>query len=146
MEKLTIEHLAPYLPYQLKFKHPLGQFEMIGLKNEQTGVVFNYKGDTLSTYFYEVQPILRPISDLKNPPNDGSDYYSFITKLNVECALVNDATFDTDLDFYTPENNSDYFSLLEALRVYNWLIKNHFDVFGLIEKGLAIGINTLTTK
>ena len=26
---------------------------------------------------------------------------------------------------------------------YCWLFENHFDVFGLIEKGLAIDINTL---
>ena len=126
--KLELKHLAPYLPYSLKIKTKYGWATMITL-NE-----WNVNGDCEDSYSYEdhpnevleFKPILRPLSDFKK------DLYS--------------ETFKT---FNLNWQNSEDFCLTPvsinsvSYELANILIKIHFDVFGLIEKGLAIDINTI---
>tara|TARA_R110001632_G_scaffold117450_1_gene229538 strand:- start:143 stop:514 length:372 start_codon:yes stop_codon:yes gene_type:complete len=122
--ELELKHLAPYLPYGLKarFMHPV-------VKHQKTGVInntYNLDDDVKLSIDYSddehiwmYKPILRPLSDL-------TEYsYTIGSYFNLE-------------DFKTCVYNKEV-SVLE----WEDLLKNHFDVFGLIEKGLAIDINTL---
>lgn len=138
--KLELKHLAPYLPYNLKC-------EILDYKCDYVGEKYlTIKGYYLigdSPYFNfhagkeyagkntnNFKPILRPLSDL--------------TKERARLAEIfetYDDSFDPQLliEDYRWLNQMPY-GLIEQL--FEW----HFDVFGLIEKGLAIDINTLQEK
>lgn len=118
MEKLTLEHLIPYLPYQLKVLRPDNKtiLEIKGINGQL--IIFD-RLDNVSQYgdIEQAKPILCPLSNLKN----NRDLYDF----PVDYIIDNDKDSELGMD------------------EWNILFKNHYDVFGLIEKGLAIDINTL---
>lgn len=125
--KLTIEHLAPYLPYGLKIHDP--NRNMIGLEplelNCTGGTNYFSLGNVLQ--YEELLPILRPMSDIYKSIDD-------VTHANV---LYRE--FDiTDMEF-----NGSVTHPKHGYDVYLYLFQYHFDVFGLIEQGLAIDINNL---
>lgn len=68
----------------------------------------------------ERKPVLRPLSDLKN-----NDLFSF--------------DFDSELIFFIIEIEQEIQSWFDT----KILLSNHYDIFGLIEKKLAIDINTI---
>ena len=122
--KLTIEHLAPYLPYGLKAENCLKKIvEIKGLHYGSDSVsneLWIFQEETyMRGYLYECKPILRPLSDL-----------------TIEDAYHCDYPDEGHLERSLQSGHAPYFVWLE-------LVKEHFDVFGLIEKGLAIDINTL---
>lgn len=123
MEKLELKHVACYLPYGLT-----------GLLNENNDDCFiiGASEDYIYTdssfdelYYTDIKPILRPIKDLYIPETDCGikivHYFNFKTNAKLDC------------------RNFPY-------HVMEQLFKHHFDIFGLIEKGLAIDINTLNEK
>jgi hypothetical protein len=79
------------------------------------------------------KPILRPLSDLQNKDLDlWIDFGIEIDEANTHYlieSLVKGTFYAKDIHF--------------AFRVREALFKMHFDVFRLIENGLAININTL---
>jgi hypothetical protein len=128
--KLELKHLAPYLPYGLNFMHNGKELLLFSLElpNDQnqmwiTGLI-NYKEDSqsISVFPQGCKPILIPMLDLRN------DRESIIElKLFVKA----------DLDFTIsgpPDGTYDE---------VQYLLSKHYDVFGLLEKRLAIDINTL---
>jgi len=131
MEKLELKHLAPYLPYGLKASfYDLYPEEIIGLNFvEETIEGLEYGNSEITEL---IKPILRPLSDLTKPMEKGSQKTYF--DLFVES------------DYYLKGMNeviSNYQHLKNQIFWYNRFFEFHFDVFGLIEKGLAIDINTL---
>ncbi len=141
---LELKHLAYYFPYKLKLKGEDGIYTLIELKEpyktnnkclltaecrfENTtrirSTVFNRDDRSLI-------PILRPLSDLRKEiehngkkfiPKEKLGYVSFdllyqhLRKNAIHCC---------------------YYWVIQIL--FEW----HFDVFGLIQRGLAIDINTL---
>jgi len=130
MDKLELKHLAPYLPYKLKC-----EFErtyentieiLVGIEKTDKNYVclFGEFGEFIPT---QVKPILRPLSDLtkKEMKQFGFDEYDgtkphCIRKRNV-WYMVTSLSYCQFID----------------------LCSLHVDVFGLIEKGLAIDINSL---
>lgn len=141
MKKLELKHLAPYLPYELKC-HIQGEtmhgqpilFEVESLNNqgadchEVDGVYI------LETYFEDIFPVLRPLSGLtkdieyKGEVVRAIDYIS-ISKANSQRIMRRVAN----------QQNLDCLEYWQFER----LLSLHFDVFGLIEKGLAVDINAL---
>ena len=116
--KLELKHLAPYYPYgmKVKYQHTIKDFYIIEV--EKLGK--NYVSDYDSEYdFIDIKPILRPLPDYKN----------FII-------------YDQNKDKVEIEFRGSLIQLNDYYKV-DLLFKNHFDVFGLIKKGLAIDINTL---
>jgi hypothetical protein len=119
--KLELKHLAPYLPYGLKVIDSDGNIDIV------TCI------DIEEIDGYKIKPILRPLSDLQNRDLDlWIDFGVEIDEMNTHYlidALVGGTFYAKDIHF--------------AFRVREALFKMHFDVFGLIPKGLAIDINTL---
>ena len=115
--KLELKHLAPYLPYGLKIKTKHG-FDTMETLN---GWLVN--GDHEESYCYEdhpnetleFKPILRPLSDVVK-----------MNKSLYESYLMSGCEID----------RMPYLSILACL-------ENHYDIFGLIDAGLAIDINTI---
>jgi hypothetical protein len=126
--KLELEHLSAYLPYGLKVKHECNIIMLMTCERKQ--------GDFLSIesviHGYG-KPILRPLSDLQNKDLDlWIDFGIEIDEANTHYlieSLVKGTFYAKDIHF--------------AFRVREALFKMHLDVFGLIDKGLAIDMNTL---
>jgi len=119
--KLTIEKLAPYLPYGLKAYHA---FEKELLEREVTlyNVMNFINGDT------NAKIALRPLSDLTR------DEYNFIYEKETDYDSIYDWLW---LDVESRLATKFSYSFWQELFHY------HFDIFELIDKGLAIDINTL---
>lgn len=129
LEKLELKHLAPYLPYELKIRcgeisHPI-----------LTCADINEFEITIKEVFINsaYKPILRPLSDLTKEIQVNGEKFVPIDKINEydETAMSYSLSFYIDCTLRLP-----YY-------VIKYLFEWHFDVFGLIEKGLAIDINTL---
>lgn len=121
--KLDLKHLAPYLPYGLKVKwHPEDIkphiYEMISLSDGQINQILSFNC---------CSPILKPMSDLHANET--------IKSIASEQTYSNNDDYLIQRDYNSKSYKSYQFTI--------WLIENHFDVFGLIEKGLAIDINTI---
>ncbi len=144
--KLELKHIAPYLPFGLKILHFDNQRKM----NAGNGSSTHWIGitATLQRQGENCKPILRPLSDLTKEIEVGGERFIPIDKLNElfgysECRLVKylnggigwriDSSFSNTAITFT-----DMYYPIEKL--FEW----HFDVFGLIESGLSIDINTLS--
>lgn len=135
--KLKTKHLAPYLPYNLKCEvlnsgqeKEIG--EMIAVYNDGSAcfgnIVESEKG------FEYIKPILQPLF------NDNFDYTIF---------LMDNFPEEKWADAYNDIMNGVGFGVkIEQIpyELHEFLFENHIDVFGLIEKGLAIDINTLSVQ
>lgn len=142
--KLKLEHLAPYLPYRLKCKTEHGFTTMESLND------FCINIDHEDSYSYEdhpdqkleFKPILCPLSDLtKEIEHNGRTFVPYETKVLVDfmtevegmdclCECDHDISINPDVSYY----------------VITALIEWHFDVFGLIDAGLAIKKQQHTLK
>lgn len=178
--KLELKHLAPYLPYGLKYypseksdlffdlyadyapnsswKYDLALEEndeyALKLKSSylfqkepfvtiEDNEIFlgqfesSLGFDVDDVYISEVKPILRPLSDLTKEIEVNGEKFAPFKWFNF---------INSDIDFETQilALSSD-FRWLESTNygIIEKLLEWHFDVFGLIEKGLAIDINTL---
>ena len=136
MEKLELkkEEIIPYLLYDLKVMDLYDNKErfFVGYSiNHTEPVKISVYKNLLSTgrLLSEVKPILRPLSD-------------FNKVLYPETFKIFNLNWQNSENFcLTPISvNSVSYELA------NILIKNHFDVFGLIKKGLAIDKNILIEK
>tara|TARA_R110000796_G_scaffold249652_1_gene377696 strand:- start:8273 stop:8644 length:372 start_codon:yes stop_codon:yes gene_type:complete len=121
---MELTHITPYLPYGLKI--------FVCLKHYKTQLFLNV--DNIMTIEGVIKkPILRPLSELTE----------FLENLqeNIHTEQWQDEWIEHFLDFTgkTQEANIDAcpYDLIQIL------FENHFDVFGLIPKGLAINKNTL---
>ena len=159
MEKLELKHLSAYLPYGLYFQKENvctagGECEY---KNKERGTVLyvqKRKGKILSvdtnhlriktkagsfdnlnpivvkvekwvTITSTFKPILRPLSDL-------TEEYLMDSNLGILDQIELERLKEKRLGFH---------NVAYPLAVH--LFENHFDVFGLIEKGLAISIHDI---
>jgi len=119
--KLELKHIAPYLPYGLNGRYTLS--EVITLSAGQKDEVRNkiLAPDCVPFFLSNCKPILRPMSDL-----DTDDDAWFHKKTSIEYVIEFNSVLD-DLDYSTVQ----------------LMIANRYDVFGLIDQGLAIDINTV---
>jgi len=145
MEKLELKHLAPYLPYGLKFRTSKHQYKygeyatilMNGLSISEDGsshIEFIVDNELIfSNNLNTVKPILRPLSDLTNDHIEDL-YFKF------ERSETNASSWESELRMLRKYKGTNY-SL--PLSWWNYLYEMHYDIHGLIDKGLAIDINTL---
>ena len=125
MRELQLKHIIPYADEGL-----YGLFG--GKKDILSGI--DSKNKIVSSlnygnyYLYDFKPILIPLSYLTKEVID-----SFNLDISAQILLN-----DIRIRFILPEDL--------PYKYFKILIENHFDVFGLIEEGLAIDINTLNIK
>lgn len=142
--KLELKHLAPYLPYGLRYAFDnIGYWSVFGL---------TYTGEK-----YDFGTMLRLTNPDKSKNPIGVDWDDNINGLSAFVELdsvhhkpilrpmseVSDSLFE-EIGFADEEDFIQ--SVLDGhiLQInFNKLLSNHFDVFGLIPVGLAIDINTL---
>jgi hypothetical protein len=135
--KLELKHLAPYLPYGLQVmdcEHNVNSIELVvGLHNDE----FITHIDNLE--FKSGKPILRPLSDLTKEMEFDNEKF---TPSKDKYWGMNSFQYHIN-QFENWESPSAYLNSRAPYGLLLVLIKWHFDVFGLIEAGLAIDINTL---
>ncbi len=138
--ELEAKYIYPYLDYELKCNlmgvivkgtehddNPKPAILTItGISKMNDGTVFIQADDEEYHHEHEIDevfPILRPLSDLNIKKL--SEYYKDL--------------MDADLERVVYEIKQ--WPLLRNYLLCQWLFENHFDVFGLIDKGLAINKN-----
>ena len=155
--KLSITHLAPYLPYGLKWK-----FDGEDLTHDVVGLDITNRGVKLVSPYNDYgdceissgKPILLPMSSLYTEMEDGkvpAIELAKIAKPKTTWTLQPDCNFPLsnigELFAWTIDENEFYFHLewkdyskhyFNQLGCFQYLFENHFDVFGLIDKGLAL--------
>lgn len=151
--KLERKHIIPYLDYRLKFKDYYSEqvIEIIGISkvvnadktiNEDAIILYLNSDETIlidqSRFQLTFKPILLPLSDLtKLIEIDGVTFnpYDYWAKKVVSKEQWSKIC----------ETISDEYCKIMDLPAWcvNLLYMWHFDVAGLIDKGLAIDINTI---
>lgn len=110
---LLLKDLCSRLPYGVKVRTSVGG----EIRNDKKQL--NFAQLSLFESGYEdVKPYLSPLSSMTEEQRE--EYHSFFVQ--------------SQRDFITPNN---------AVKLFDWLLKNHFDYRGLIEKGLAIDCTNL---
>lgn len=133
--KLEVKHLAAYLPYGLQCE-VVNWSKAKGRYETHRGTMCSVYSDGTCTFqdlvesdhgFHSIKPILRPIFDIKY-------YIDFLNKYHVDFGKNEGCLVKRKNETFTRLNELDF------------LFKNHIDVFGLIDEGLAIDVNTLNQK
>lgn len=141
--KIKIEHLAPYLPYGLKArfkesdkphcrKYVVGTIGAMYVEKSGGSSITCY--DTVNAAPVTFMPVLRPLADL------------YRTDLS-----FNQEILDSFSDYSWSRFEEVFFAVMKRIDPYEFityenaelLIKNHYDIFFLIERGLAFDINDL---
>ena len=145
--KLELNHLSPYLPYSLKCQI-MGQdnikevFDIVGLSLNSAEVAC-LKTLTEQIDFEEVFPILRPMSDLIKKIKISDNEIVPLNFLN-DNSMINYHIFTRqDGVIFLLADYLKGYNCLSPISAKDKLLEWNFDIFGLIEKGLAIDINTL---
>jgi len=125
--KLELKHLAPYLPYGLKTDK--GILSGIELSNNESDIYWidNDKGIGHHYDYADFKPILRPLSDLTKEIEHNNSVLDLILYL---CN-----TYDYRGQMHIIQ---DIVKEKIPIAMYFELLRWHFDVFGLIDKGLAV--------
>ena len=138
--KLELKHLAPYLPYNLHIWHEnwkdIVMMDACGEVNETFSIMDVIEG------VGESKPILKPLADLtKEIKHNEKKFVAWDELINKSHSYgYEDQMFVNELRaIRRPKGYDDV-----PHWMYQDLIKWHFDVFHLIDNGLAIDINTIT--
>lgn len=185
MDKLTIEHVAPYLPYELTIQTPFGLRQLKGVDaaiDNAFCLVFWNDTKRIISWADDCKLVLRPLSDLTKEIEHKDEklvpllgLYKLRTQVTTDKIDRYYIEFDTAVLKFKEINsfnktiktyfevdidpNMVSFSIVteryedghitgeninmcgNELAMYQFLFKHHFDIFGLIDKGLAIDIN-----
>ena len=144
--KLELKHLAPYLPYSLKVIMEGKKCNIAWMSTKYISVIRPTKIGEIKRIKWDYAPlnlraILRPLTDLtKEIEHSGErfvpiDSLSKITTLEYDDGVLHQADWDGEMQ----ETEVEYLCYAQFILLLEW----HFDVFGLIDAGLAIDINTV---
>lgn len=152
--KLELKHLVPYLPYGVEiykwdagYEKPVNKCHLIGIDgNEIIVSSYDFKSihcgekiftrPKMNTSLSITKLVLRPLSDLTEEIEHNGKKFKPLDIIS-EIFDYNDEWFGWDTFIKT------YNMKMIDYDVIVKLIEWHFDVFGLIDAGLAININTI---
>jgi len=162
MNKLELKHLAPYLPFKLNlYWNTVEDNQEMWTQNIDKVLEFVNREKSQNKRWF---PILNPLSNLSQNRdliisltklicdihNDDMDEHftikdSGLIQVNTGWDIVFKILYKgSEISFQKYDTwNHCYKPTINTLKAFNLLFKNHYDVFGLIPKGLAIDKNTL---
>lgn len=154
MDKLQFNHIAPYLPFDLTFYE---EFEAVNEVKEKVLVKNLYLLKTEATKMnhiniemaldfeqYKTKPVFRPTSDLTKEVNHkGSRFVPFMEIEREFSSDYNDFKFKTNPFRISFSNNSIGTHQFIQYSIFQKLLEWHFDIFELIDLGLAVDINKI---
>lgn len=149
--RLELEHINPYVPYSLEFK-----INNKICKLDHVIVGMNSVADWNSNYYFidKVKPILRSIKSMTK--EEAYELGLLIMgeadmedkKVGIGDITLNGNTYPVIM--YQDQKDDEYSIMIQfstmgisgidliPYEAYKWLLKNHFDIFGLIRLGLAV--------
>lgn len=145
MKTLTIEHLAAYLPYGLKFQ---SGHQLVGLYNGNSDITRPLlMSETESgpidweANFDMDKPLLRQLSQLTKTIEHNGERFVPIDRLLSEREVDAEWDFIEAIvdDWASAADKMKFAPMTIANKMHSW----HFDTFGLIEAGLAIQIPSI---
>lgn len=135
-KNILLQNLCSLLPYgvKVKVKHYEGIFELRSI--HENGTVY-LSGDTVNIedYFENCKPYLFPLSNMTEKQRIelykvlGLGYQSHY-HLSKEWEDFNDSIDNNNLFLHASW-------ISDLNKMFNWLLKNKFDIFGLLSKWLA---------
>ncbi len=139
MEKLELKHLAGYLPFGvLVTKEDWDNYLKMVVEHKDI-----YDLEIKDVLRFQAKPILRPLSDLKKEIEVNGEKF---VPMGMLCSIEvsEEEAFKLygkipEIWKYISETKTRYWYFWQVQKLFEW----HFDVYGLIEKGLAIDVNTL---
>jgi hypothetical protein len=146
---LTLEHLAPYLPYELKVEGQTRKeiFELGGIDGSVALLVGCGRVD-----LFDIKPILRPLSDISKKLFLNGNY-EFVPSEKLANEYLHKSLWgENEIGLGILDSNNNMINLCFIgneivgecpFMIYQSLCEWHFDIFNLIGQGLAIDINTL---
>lgn len=171
MNKLETKHLAPYLPYGLKHQIKFDGdncYELLrGIKHHRA-YIGGSKVD-VKPFSFEINelpdPILYPLSDLTKPIWHEGEEFVPIHKINkyrkLNSGYHSSSGFEYDYESLCDreiskdlsitgggswEGGDEEIDIVQFFNVQEKLYEWKLDIHGLIEKGLAIDVNSLDTN
>lgn len=165
MKTLELKHLVPYWPYNLKARskkqngdYYIGIVEEISI-SEQMILSYDFESTNgIWAKFEDTKLFLHPLSDLKTEANPPSAKTQCLFEWEGEIYDISDKFREIMDLIWKSQLNSNSSVCINKTELYDWCVNKtltlpyyiieklfewHFDVFGLIEQGLAIDINTL---
>lgn len=129
--------LKMYAPYSFRpnGKESTGVFRIVFLTGDLYADIEN------NTFPEDFKPILHPLSDLtKEIEHKGERFVPMRKLLENACFNLSKMSDNEINGYYDVYFNMDLVTITDALLMAEW----HFDIAGLIEKGEAIDVNTLS--
>ena len=150
--ELTVEHLTPYLPYELNVEGQTRKeiFELGGIDGSIALLVGCGRVD-----LFDIKPILRPLSDI-NKELFINGNFGFIPSQRLANEYLHKSFWgENEIGIGILDSDNKMINLCFIgneivgecpFMVYQNLCQWHFDIFNLIGQGLAIDINTLSAS
>lgn len=141
--KLELKHLSPYLPYGLNLlrKDNNGIYRMVVSNNSVSWIDGVQINSVLNDRYEKFIPILRPLSDLTKEIEHNGERF-----IPIDILGKNHKEFYFDFNgslLIKRKNTNMYIPIIDTYAFIEKLFEWHFDVFGLIDAGIAIDINTV---
>ena len=128
---ITLQEISSFLPYE-----PLFSVKYVD-SDTYTSVPVKLTIDRFALYYQDKSVTnfwlyLRPLSEI--------DWQKFINENHLEmCDVIHDF-----IDYFIDRKAEEFDKIKYApFIIIQWLLKEHYDIFRLIERGDAIDINTL---
>ena len=132
--ELKVEHLAPYLPYSVKYIHRYSTKKEVFSSLDNTNIIeFTKAGCNHSI-------LLKPLKDLSEKVENEFLKYSEARWAFYDQKIIDLFCYES---IKTEAKLTDIDLTTLPYKCVEYLFRNHYDFFGLIEKGLAIDINTI---
>jgi hypothetical protein len=133
-ERIKLEEIVGYLPYGLKYLD--NENIVTELKCVDNDIQYVNFGWGYAKELKQIKPILRPPSDLTKEIEVNGEKFVPLVEL--------ETTFGYEYLYSYIYKNQGYFNKYAVhFGCLSYLQKWHFDIHNLIERGLAIDINTL---
>jgi len=130
--ELKVEHLAPYLPYGLRLRYT--REDSVIPEGIMTGVTTDYtETGTSIVHISRSRPLLRPLRMIDDEITHNGDTFvpiDFIEDKYYSLSLHKECERLLEYEGYRWISHMSYLLVLQLLE---W----HFDIFGLIDAGLA---------
>lgn len=134
-KELLFKDLCSRLPYgvKVKVKHYEDVWKLLAIYTNDTTYITRDIGYPIETYFEDCKPYLFPLSSMTS--EQLFEVQEILGKNEIEIG-------DGFLHIIDSDRNT--ITYLEILALLEWFYKNHFDIYGLIPKGLAIDATELS--
>lgn len=160
---MTAIQIIPYLPYNLKLQVNGHRRTLSGVKISKEGsLVVNYDFMVWEVMNKSIKPVLRPLSDLVKEIDIRGKKFIPLVELKKSGTDLNELRFKEYENCFSVIDNGEhelclyldtksfhkYYrgedrSNINQIELHNKLLEWHFDIYGLIEEGEAIDINTI---